>query len=132
MKLFYVLAVLPFSLAAQENEFTKLVEMRDGMIRVYEELLDEEEVDIEGAIGTFITDNLTFVDATGSYDVKLDAGRQVRRNIEGCEVNPFAWEQSNCIIKGRAEIEVDLDDSSLADGFEVNLIIFEVSDIKKK
>jgi len=78
-------------------------------------------------LGTFITEDLTFVDNTGSYDVKLDAGREARRSLEGCEVNPFDWKLSDCIISGRAELTVDFPNSSVSDGYEIDLIIFEMT-----
>lgn len=94
--------------------------------------MEGKELTIEGAIGTQYGDKLYFYDTTGSYPILLDAGRSVRRDLEGCEINTFLEPaKAPCQISGRAEIKIDWDDSSLPNGFEVELIVFEAEVSKR-
>lgn len=90
--------------------------------------MEGKEIAVSGAIGTTYGDQLYFYDATGNYPILLDAGRSVRRELEGCEINPFLEpEQSTCQMSGMAEIQIDWDESNLSNGYEVELIIFEAN-----
>lgn len=103
-----------------------------GLARELYSEMEGKEVPIKGAIGTQYGDRLYFYDSTGSFPVLLDAGRSVRREIEGCEINPFQEpEQAACQVSGKAEIKVDWDDSSLSGGYDIELIIFEAEVVKR-
>lgn len=94
--------------------------------------IEGKEVPITGAIGTQYGEKLYFYDETGSYPILLDAGRSVRRDLEGCEINPFQEpEQAPCQVSGMAEIKIDWDASSLPKGFSVELIVFEAEVTKR-
>ena len=94
--------------------------------------MEGKEIPITGAIGTMYGDRLYFYDSTGRYPIVLDAGRSIRRELEGCEINPFQEPaQASCQVSGMAEIKIDWDDSDLPKGFEVELIIFEAEVTKR-
>jgi len=90
-----------------------------------------QEIQIEGAIGTLFGETLYFVDTTGRYEILLDAGREIRREVEACEL-AYDTASSPCQIKGKAEIQIEDDDSDIADGIEVKLILFAVDSFDKQ
>jgi hypothetical protein len=89
--------------------------------------INGSEVELKGAIGTFITDQIKYADNSGVYDVLLDAGRDARKSIEGCEIQLFAPEKSPCQIIGKGELVIDLDDGNLGSGFGVKISIYELN-----
>lgn len=94
--------------------------------------IEGKEISISGAIGTQYGEKLYFYDDTGSYPILLDAGRSVRHELEGCEINPFQEpEQAACQVSGMAEIKIDWDAGSLPKGFSVELIVFEAEVTKR-
>ena len=94
--------------------------------------LNGQEVRIEGSIGTYIADLIYFADDNGRYPVKLDAGREVRRRIEECELNVYDPSSSWCKVVGMAEISVDLEDNNLGDGIGISFVLYEVESLKTK
>lgn len=84
------------------------------------------EISISGAIGIEY-DKIRFCDNTGVYWVKLDAGRDARRQIEECkfECDFSSPSENECQISGMAEIEVQWDDGKLGRGIPIHLIIYE-------
>ena len=99
--------------------------VRSALLSAYQQA-NTSEVSIKGAIGTLLGETVYFVDETGRYKVKLDAGRDVRRKIESCELNLFDSGGSKCQISGKAEVAVDLNDNNFGDGYEIELILFSV------
>jgi len=92
--------------------------------------LDGQEVRIDGAIGEFVGGLLYFIDETGRYSIKLDAGRDVRRRIEGCTLNMFDAASSPCQVIGMAEISIDADDDNVGDGVEIGLVLYDVESLE--
>ena len=83
------------------------------------------EVEIVGHIGTGLNimddDALNFRDQDKVlYGVVFDAGRDARKQLEGCKFAMFGG-GSPCAITAKAEVEMD--------GSNMRLIIFEVSTI---
>ena len=91
------------------------------------------EVPIKGAIGVAYGDEIRFCDETGVYDVKLDAGREARKTIEGCkfECDFRSPSENQCQITGMAEIEVQWDRGGGGRGFPISLIIYDGQITKK-
>lgn len=83
-----ICALLGSTPVASQEIVSTLPELFDGLKAFYSEV-EGYEMPIDGAIGTFVGDQLYYRDSTGSYRVLLDAGRTVRRELEGCEVNLF-------------------------------------------
>jgi len=94
--------------------------------------LDRKEIRVEGAIGVFVAEVLYFADSTGRYEVELDAGRDIRRQIEGCKLNMFSLEKSPCFVTGMAEISIDLEDDNLGDGTTIKLILYQVDSFENR
>lgn len=90
------------------------------------QILDGQEIPVEGAVGTTFGEALYLVDQHGRYRVTLDAGRQVRKQLEGCKVNPFVPDQSNCRGVGMAEVRADWEGLSLSEGVAIELIVYEL------
>lgn len=122
VKLLFIatLILVPTALSAQGTDEL------DGKIRDFYSDVDGKEVSIKGAIGTFISDTLKFGDTSGIYDVIFDAGRNARKSIEGCEINLFSLQASNCFIEGKAEIVVDWNEGDPGDGYPIKLSIYEM------
>lgn len=97
-----------------------------GVIGITYEILDGQEIPIEGAVGTAFGGALYFVDDFGTYQMTLDAGREVRKQLEGCTVNLFVPELSNCRGVGMAEVQADWKDMSVSKGVEIGLIVYEL------
>lgn len=119
------------TLAISQDDVKDVNELNLTLRTVYESL-QGKEISIDGVIGTSFGDQIYFADITGSYKVSLDAGREVRRKIEGCEVNIFDREKSLCKISGMAEIKVENDDDNIADGIEIGLILYQVDSFEKR
>ena len=119
----------PIYVAAQAS--IKDMSELDTTLREMYEGLDGQEIRIDGVIGTLIGDQIYFADSTGRFKVELDAGRDVRRSIEGCKVNMFQLEKSTCNVVGMAEISVDDGDDNAGDGFEIGLILYQVDSFEK-
>ncbi|WP_156945896.1 hypothetical protein [Roseicyclus elongatus] len=99
----------------------------EAAVSAFYEGLNGSETQISGAIGTlFGGDRIYFADGTGRYRILLDAGRNVRRDIEGCELELFETLQSPCQIEGTVELSIDDEDDNLADGIEIEMILFSV------
>jgi hypothetical protein len=50
-----------------------------------------------------LSSTLYYVDNCGNYEVVLDAGREVRRQLGGCEVNPWRPKASSYRVTGWVE-----------------------------
>ena len=127
-----VLLTVSSSLVAQEQvevtgqEVQNTNRMDDGLRNVYR-ALNGQEIEVDGAIGSlFGGDQLYFADGTGRYETDLDAGRDVRRQIEGCELKLMNPETSPCKVVGMAEASTDDDDENIGDGLEIRLILYRV------
>ena len=118
------------SSAAMGQEIQSSDALASAIVSSYE-ALDGSEFEVSGAIGAMFGDTLFFVDQTGRYEIVLDAGRTVRRQIEGCELQMFDADDSECQLTGMVEVSVDFDDDNKGDGLEVRYILFEVSEFSK-
>lgn len=83
------------------------------------------EVEVSGHIGSGLDimddEALSLRDEEGHvYSVVFDAGREVRKKLEGCKFAIFGG-GSPCALRGKAEIELD--------GARLRLILFEVDEI---
>jgi uncharacterized protein YdeI (BOF family) len=124
-----LLATLAFALNSVPASSEGMPEFEKSVRETYK-AYDGKEIDIEGAIGTWIGgETLYFYDSSGLYTILLDAGRAARKSIDGCEINRHVEpHKSPCRITGKAEVKIDWDDSNnFASGIEVGLIVFELS-----
>lgn len=124
-------AMIPIALHAQDEvEVKTTADIAKTIADVYQ-TLDTAEIRIDGYIGAFIADILYYADEFGRYQISLDAGRTVRRQIDGCTLE-FDYLRSSCKIVGIAEIKVDENDREIADGVNFSLILYEVESFEKK
>lgn len=107
--------------AHAETDFLAKISEIAGMYRE----LDGTELTSRGAIGTMIGENLYFKNELGQFQVIFDAGREARRAIEGCELEWFGWQNSDCIVEIDAEISID-DTFEFSQGVQPKLIIFGI------
>ncbi len=114
---------------AQDDAVTGTADMAETVREAYR-VLDGQEVRVEGAVGMFAGRLLYFVDETGRYSLKLDAGRDIRRQIEACEVNPYDFANSPCQVVGMAEVSAGVDDDDVADGINIELVLYSVESLE--
>jgi len=124
----FLLSSLATPSIAQETVGTDTI--RDAVVTAYQSV-DRKEVRVSGVIGTTFGDILYFADGTGRYKVKLDAGRDFRRQTEGCEILLFDTLKSPCKFTGMAEVAFDSEDDNIADGIEMTLILYRVEDFSR-
>jgi hypothetical protein len=109
----------------QLPQLTSTTEAQAAVRTVYE-AFDKQEIAIDGYIGTFIGDGIYFLDQTGRYEVTLDAGRAVRKDLANCKIGWGYSGNHNCSAQGMAEVHVSWDASDLSEGMKVKLIIYEL------
>lgn len=126
----FAAGMLPAHVMAQE-EVKDTTEL-DGALRNIYQIINLQEIRVKGAIGSLIGDQLYFVDDTGRYKVELDAGRDIRRQIDGCEIAIFGPKESLCQLSGMAEIAIDTEDDNIGDGFEISLILYRVDSFERR
>ncbi len=138
----YIFKTLPFAAVVyvafvaaafpQDKPQLKNTNDLEKFLTIVNDVANGQEILVDGAIGTMFGETVYFVDQTGRYKILLDAGRDFRRKIEGCELELFDPSSSKCKVLGKAEVRVDLDDDNVADGVEISLILFAVESFERK
>lgn len=129
MRIGMYLAALAFAASTVNAEETQTAEVEQTIseISALYRSLEGQTITMRGALGTFIGDTLIFKNDMGQFTVQFDAGRSARKRTEGCELEWFGWQNSNCLFEVDAEIAFDTD-YSFSNGREVTLIIYELRD----
>ena len=112
--------------SAQEAAIVQSTDDLKKLLLGVNEKANGQEIQIRGAIGTLFGETIYFADGTGRYKISLDAGREIRRQVENCKLEMFDTVKSKCQIRGNAEIQIEKDDTDIADGIEIKLILFAV------
>lgn len=127
-----VLSVFTVPFNALGNDGFEGTTELDNALRKFYQSVNGKEIKIDGAIGSLFGDQLYFVDGSGKYKIELDAGRDVRRKIEGCEIELFYATQSPCQIVGMVELAIAAEDEDAGDGFEIGMILYSVELFQNK
>lgn len=128
-RLLVIGALLAGPALAEPPKLKNTADAHKVLSHIYQ-ILDGQEIPVEGAVGTTFGDVLYLVDQHGRYRVTLDAGREVRKQLEGCQVNPFVRDQSNCRGVGMAEVHADWENLSVSKGVAIELIVYELKVIR--
>jgi len=110
--------------ASEETQTGEVLSLTKQLSELHTQL-DGKTITLTGGLGTFIGDRIYFLNDLGRFEVQFDAGREARRLIEGCQINPWGDTEARCLFEVDAELMVS-ESYSLADGGEVKLIVYDV------